>query len=485
MVNAPHEGLFRGPQSLRRRGEWKLLTICIVLVAVVVPGVARLVGNSFAIQEFALIIIGGMLLISLGRGRLLGSSIRVHEKQFGDIAALVADCARTLGVATPQVFVRDDPFVPLVAIGIGEPYALIISAQWVGHLKPQELRFLVGRELAHIAAGHTRLTSLLSTNGRENPLVAFAFGAWLRRIEYTADRVGLLCCDSLENAYNAIAVSAFHALGRTIDHRSFAEQRASIQSDQTLRMGEWLSATPYATNRMHALATFTAHPLYAAWRPRFESGNPVVTPASTDRSDGLPIEAFANFPRRLAAFAIDSTLVSIIFSKAVAIKADLSAPVTTIAPDAVKAAAKLGELAQKNSDQDAQVKAGLEAAQHALAHLPASTTSFLHFSNITIDPGFLFLFAYVIVLVAIAGQTFGMMVMDLRVVTDGSSRVGLGRTIARYVVGLITFVFVYGFVRMFARVQPFEKMTGTRLMQGNAVPQSTPPLFTEPQPQRA
>ncbi len=482
LVNGARAGLFRGPQSLRLRGEWALLAMCIILVAVVVPGLARLIGNSFAIQEFALIIIGGMLLISLGRGRLLGSSIRVHEKQFGDIAELVTDCARTLGTSVPQVFVRDDPFVPLVAIGIGEPYALIISAQWVGHLKPQEMRFLVGRELAHIAAGHTRLTSLLSTNGRENPLVAFAFGAWLRRIEYTADRVGLLCCDSLENAYDAIAVSAFHALGRTIDHRAFAEQRASIESDQTLRMGEWLSATPYATNRMHALAAFTAHPLYAAWRPRFESGYPVVAPASADRSGGVPIKAFASFPRRIAAFTIDSTLVSIIFSKAVEIKADLSAPAAAVAPGAIKAAKAIGELAHKTDDPDA--KAGLEAAQQALAQFPASTTSLLHLPHITFDPG-LFLFAYVILLVAIAGQTFGMMVMDLRVVTDRFSRVGLGRAIARYVVGLLTFFFIYGFVRMFSRVQPFEKMTGTRLVQGNAVPQSTPPLFTEPQPQRA
>ncbi len=483
MVDGAPQGLFRGPLSLRIKGEWTLLAICIILVAAVVPGAARLIGNSFAIQEFALIIIGGMLLISLGRGRLLGSSIRVQEKQFGDIAELVADCARILGVSMPQVFVRDDPFVPLVAIGIGEPYALIISAQWVGHLKPQELRFLVGRELAHIAAGHTRLTSLLSTNGRENPLVAFAFGAWLRRVEYTADRVGLLCCNTLEEAYNAIAVSAFHSLGRTIDHRAFAEQRASIQSDQTLRMGEWLSATPYATNRMHALAAFTAHPLYAAWRPRFESGHPVVARSSADRSGGVPIKAFASFPRRLSALVIDSTLVSIIFSKAAAIKADFSESAVTVAPNAAKAVKKLSELAQKTTDPDA--KAGIEAAQHAISQLPVSATPFLTLPHVTISPGYFFLFAYVIIFVAVAGQTFGMMVMDLRVLTERFSRVGLGRAIARYVIGVLTFAFVYGFVRVFSRIQPFEKISGTRLVQGNAVPQSTLPSLSEPQPQRA
>lgn len=482
MVTAEPTSFVRGPQSLRVPGEWWVLGICIVLVAGVVPGVARLIGNTFAIQEFALLIIGGMLIISLGRGRLLGSSIRVHERQFGDIAALVEDCARTLGVSTPQVFVRDDPFVPLVAIGIGEPYAVIISSQWVGHLKPQELRFLVGRELAHIAAGHTRLTSLLSTNGRENPLVAFAFGAWLRRIEYTADRVGLLCCDSLESAYTAIAVSAFHSLGRTIDHRAFAEQRAAIQSDQTLRMGEWLSAVPYATNRMHALATFAAHPLYRYWRPRFETGRPVVIAPLVDRSDGVPAKAFASFPRRLAAFAIDATLIQILYSKAVDLKATFHTPGPELKTDAVSAAKKLAEIATTSHDPD--VKQALDAVKEVAAGLPPDA----HLVTNWPLPGMPFfgnviLFVYVIVLVAIAGQSFGMMVMDLRVVTDRFTRVGMWRAFARYAVGFLTFAFVYGFFRIFARVQPFEKISGTRLVQGNAVAHASSPLVSEPQPQ--
>ena len=484
MVEVEPTSLVRGPQSLRVPGEWWLLGICVVLVAGVVPGVARLIGNTFAIQEFALLIIGGMLLVSLGRGRLLGSSIRVHERQFGDIAALVEDCARTLGVPTPQVFVRDDPFVPLVAIGIGEPYALIISSQWVGHLKPQELRFLVGRELAHISAGHTRLTSLLSTNGRENPLVAFAFGAWLRRIEYTADRVGLLCCDSLENAYTAIAVSAFHSLGRTIDHRAFAEQRAAIQSDQTLRMGEWLSAVPYATNRMHALAVFTAHPLYRYWRLRFETGCSVVVAPRVDRSDGIPAKAFASFPRRLAAFTIDATLIQILYSKAVDVKATFDTPGPELKTHAVAAAKKLAEIAKTSTDPD--IRRGLDAMKDVAAQLPPNVHVATHWSLLpgTALFGNLILFIYVIVLVAIAGQSFGMMVMDLRVVTERFTRVGLWRTLARYVVGALTFGFVYGFFRIFARVQPFEKISGTRLVQGNAVAQTSLPLVIESQPQR-
>lgn len=104
--------------------------------------------------------------------------------------------------------------MPVVAIGRGEPYALAPSAYWVELYSPDELRFTVGRELALVAAGHAKITSLMSASGRDNPLVSVAFGAGLRTIEYTADRVGLLCCGSLSTATSAMAISAFQHVGR-------------------------------------------------------------------------------------------------------------------------------------------------------------------------------------------------------------------------------------------------------------------------------
>ena len=77
---------------------------------------------------------------------------------------------------------------------------------------------MIGRELGHIASGHTRLTSLLSVNGNENVIVSLVFGAWLRKLELTCDRVGLLCCGSLDSAMRAVAISSFGHFGRKIDH---------------------------------------------------------------------------------------------------------------------------------------------------------------------------------------------------------------------------------------------------------------------------
>ena len=121
---------------------------------------------------------------------------------------------------------------------------MVISAQFVEHFQPDELRFLIGRELGHIASGHTRYTSLLSSNGRENGVIAVAFGAWLRRIDYTADRVGLLCCGSLDAAMRAIAVSAFGSVGRRVDLGAFASQLKELHAEPSLRLAEWTASTP-------------------------------------------------------------------------------------------------------------------------------------------------------------------------------------------------------------------------------------------------
>ena len=214
-------------------------------------------------QEIALLVVVAMVYVAFARGRLLGGGLRIHAGQFAHVHAVVEECARMLRMPTPHVFVRDDPFVPVVGIGIGDPYAIVISAQIVEHFQDDELRFLIGRELGHIASGHTRFTSLMSSNGRENGIITIAFGAWLRTIDYTADRVGLLCCGSLDAAIRAIAVSTFSTVGRKIDLGAFAEQLKELHAEPSLRMAEWTASTPYATNRIAALHRFARDPLYA------------------------------------------------------------------------------------------------------------------------------------------------------------------------------------------------------------------------------
>jgi Zn-dependent protease with chaperone function/uncharacterized RDD family membrane protein YckC len=416
--------LFSGRQSLRVRGERMtfVLTLCSLPLTVVVLG--WVFQHQITWQEITLLVVVAMVYVAFARGRLLGGGLRIHAGQFSQIHAVVDECARMLRMPTPHVFIRDDPFVPVVAIGIGDPYAVVISAQYVEHFRDDELRFLIGRELGHIASGHTRYTSLMSSNGRENGVLAIALGAWLRRIDYTADRVGLLCCGSLDAAMRAIAVAAFGSVGRKVDLRAFAEQLKELHAEPSLRLAEWTASTPYATNRIAALHRFARDPLYVTWAPRFAEG------ASAPEVAGNAEAAFAGFWRRAWAFAIDIVVIQ------------------TLAPAA-----------------GSVIKTGMLQGGTVLFSSAHTKITFANNDSL-LFPLFLL---YAIVLVALAGQTLGMMISDVRVVAaNRDARVGFGRAIARYASFVVSLFALVGVFSLFRRVQPYEKWSRTRLISGSA-----------------
>jgi Zn-dependent protease with chaperone function/uncharacterized RDD family membrane protein YckC len=430
--------LFSGPESLRARGEratfaWTLLSLPL---SVLILG--WLLQHAITWQEIALLLVLAMVYVSFTRGRLLGAGLRVHAGQFAHIHAVVEECARMMRMPTPHVFVRDDPFVPVVAVGIGEPYAIVISAQFVDHFRDDELRFLVGRELGHIAAGHTRFTSLLSANGRETGVIALAFGAWLRRIEYTGDRIGLLCCGSLDTAMRAIAVATFGSVGRKVDLAAFAGQLKELHAEPSLRLAEWTASTPYSTNRIAALHRFARDPLFLAWAPRFAAN--AAAPAVPDAREAV----YAGFWRRTWAFLIDVAVIQ------------------AIVPAAAAVQERVVSLKQLAADPDVA-----PIVNKIAKDLGAGGNVHISFGG---NPLLWIVFgAYAIVLVALVGQTVGMMICDLRVVTvNRDPRVGFGRAIGRYLSLVASLFAIVGWLSLFRRVQPYEKWSSTRLVSGSA-----------------
>ncbi len=438
--------LFAGTSSLRTPHERTALSVTLVVLAIVLP-LAGFLSEFLSWHSLAIVAVVGMVFVALSRGRLLGTSVRVHREQFPDVYEIVERCAHKLAMPVPNIFLRDDDVVAVAAVGIGEPYSIVLSTKYLRELQPDELAFVVGRELGHIAAGHTRYTSLLSINGRENPLISIAFGVWLRKLEYTADRVGLLLGGSLDAAHRAIAVTTFHRLGRTVDLRQFAEQRNDLQREPSLRMGEWLASTPYAVHRMAALDAFAQTPLAAEWRTHLERGieRPVIASDPTDAA--LERTGYAGFWRRAAAFSIDAMLCAAILPSIE------NARVERTVPDAV---------AELSPEEKAKIPAAtLKAMQHLdKVHVAFDPTLFIVSGCIAV---------YVVVLVALLGQTFGMLVMDMRVVDERLQRIGPLRAIGRYLCLIASCFFVYPLFRIFGRVQPFEKWSGTRLVQARAL----------------
>jgi Zn-dependent protease with chaperone function/uncharacterized RDD family membrane protein YckC len=435
------QNLFAGAESLRVRGERVSLWSCILLAPAVIA-LASLIFPGVSMSEFILLIVGGMLFVSISRGRLLGSSIRIEGRQLPEIAEVAESVAKRIGLPAPQIFVRDDPFVPISSAGIGEPYSLVISSQYYEHLRRGELAFLIARELGHIAAGHTRLTSLLSASGRENPVVALVFGAWLRKTEYTADRVGLLCCDSLDEALGAISITTFHSIGRRVDMRVLAEQRRELDADPTLRMGEWITGVPYATNRLDALRAFAASPLASIWQRRLrdaaaaapDGDAAAIAARREDEGSGTVTKReCAPLFRRVAAVALDLAVLDAIFKTALVV--EISDAVTP--------------------SHAASIPAFLRPL---LSHVHVLDP----FSVVTIFA----LFAYSAILVGFSGQTLGMMIMELRVVTTTYGRPTLVQSFWRYTIGLCCLMSALVLLGLFARIQLHDRLSRTRLIRG-------------------
>jgi len=438
------DGLFKGPDSVRVRGERAALVWSLLLMPLSIALISAIF-KSVSMSELVLLLVGGMVLVSIQRGRLLGSSIRLHAGQFPEVFAIVERTAERLGVDVPQVFIRDDVFVPISAVGMGQPYSLMISSQYLEHLRDGELAFLVARELGHIAAGHTRLTSLLSASGRENPVIALIFGAWLRRTEYTADRIGLLCGATLSDAVGAIAITTFHAIGRRVDLKLLAEQQVELESDPTLRMGEWVGGVPYATKRIEQLSTFDASPLAATWRERLAQPKVVevdvageLEPAgSVQRRDCAPVI------RRLLALTIDAFVVSAIFK---------NTDVVNVATD-------------ESDTKHKVVFHGVHVAWPMLAQLGSDTASILFG-----------LLMYSAILVALTGQTLGMMVMELRVVTTQYRRPTIAQAVWRYATGGLSILTTFALVGFFMRIHPHDYLSRTRLVRGRSLRPREKPL---------
>jgi Zn-dependent protease with chaperone function len=443
--------LCSGPASLRVKGEQRNLVLCLLSTPVTIALVGLLF-KAVTVSDLLLLVIAGMVFVSLSRGRLLGSSIRVHDRQFPELHAIVASTAQRLGISPPQIFVRDDPFVPVSAVGLGEPYALMISSQYLEYLKPGELRFLVARELGHIAAGHTRLTSLLSVSGRENFAIGLIFGAWLRCTEYTADRVGMLCTESADDAIGAIAITTFHAMGRRMDASVLGEQRSAIEADQTLRRGEWIGPMPYATSRIDQLERFERGDLRRFWMTELEKPRALATAEAIDPHEVVQKRDLAPNWRRVFALFLDLTVVQLVLHTTLSATAD----------------ERTGKNLGPTTDLGEVLK---DLGIHTNLHVTGSSALY---SASTIET-LLGFFAYSAILVALSGQTLGMMVADVRVVTKTFGAMSIWRSIWRYAVATFDLLaFPIAMTGFFTRVHVHDRLSGSRLVRRGAVPLQVP-----------
>ncbi len=465
--------LFTGPSSLRHPRERLALVGTLIFALPVAYVIGLVLHEAITYQEVALFIVIAMLYVTLARGRLIGSSVMIHEAQYPRVFAIVRRACAALEIPMPLVFVREDYNVPAAALGFGEPYALIVSSHWIEHFEDDELAFVIGRQLGHIAAGHTRYLSLLSVNGNENPLIALVFGAWLRACDYTCDLVGLLVCGSLDAATRAIAVSSFHHFGRHVNVAQFAEQGSEIAGDPVLRLGEWLGAEPYATNRIANMRRFEGSAHFAIMENWFLRETATEPPALPQRGQ-MHVERSdcAGWWRRAVALIIDIVVVGAAITAISSGAQHEAGPVVT-APATTTVSVPNGT----SSPATKKIKHYDGLLNFLGAHVSYYGITFdtdgplgAVFGRVgTYFGSFVAVAAYLALLVGLVGQSFGMMITGLRVVTTDFRPPGIGRALWRYTIGWIFWLPILAISPFMRKVMLHDRWSGTRLITSERI----------------
>lgn len=171
------------------------------------------------------------------RLELLGSVIRVDDRQFPVVHRLLTDVCTVLDAPrVPELYVSANPVPVAVTIGMDRP-VIVLSSGLVDLLDEDELGFVVGHELGHAMSGHAVYQTLLQRliqlsavltavpiGGMGIRLIMAALMEWSRKAELSADRAGLLATQDPAVAFRTHMKLASGGHLEDLDQTSFFAQ---------------------------------------------------------------------------------------------------------------------------------------------------------------------------------------------------------------------------------------------------------------------
>jgi len=197
---------------------------------------------------------------------LVEQATQVTPQTSPELAEIVQDCVERVRPGAVQVFVVRERQMNAYTFGLHEPQSIVLYSPLLKVMDADELRFIIGHEMGHVALGHTWINSILggmagvpTTLGAAVILTA-AFRWWNRACEYSADRSGMLACRDPKKAVSAM-------LKLVAGHGSLDEamQAVDAQDDSVANvLAESFSTHPMLIRRINELRKWVATAEYAA-----------------------------------------------------------------------------------------------------------------------------------------------------------------------------------------------------------------------------
>lgn len=202
--------------------------------------------------------------------RYIGRSLKVGPRQLPKVHQIAKECAETLGIAMPALYLTNHPQMNAFTFGTQEDSFIVVHSQLVDHFTEDELRFVIGHEMGHIQNKHVvYLTTMMLLSQLPailkplQPVVTAALRTWSRRAELTCDRAGVLCCRDLEVAERTFVKMASGSTKHydDIDVDAYLEQLEESRKGVG-RFTEVFDSHPLLPKRVAALRVFAESAYY-------------------------------------------------------------------------------------------------------------------------------------------------------------------------------------------------------------------------------
>ncbi len=255
------------------------LTIILVLAVIVVTATATVCGSVVFV---ALMLVLAYMLNSVHHDALVKSARAVTPENLPRLERLVRECAARLRPGKTQTYIAPGRILNAYTFGLTAPRTVVVYAGMLEVMDEDELKFVVGHELGHVALGHTWLNSLVGgMAGIPSPygaavLLYFAFRWWNRVCEYSADRAGLLACGQPEKAISALVKLTGRGVRSTQSLQQRLARLETEDDDLGNILGEMLSTHPMIVKRIHALRSYAVSPEYRALQARISGISPLL-----------------------------------------------------------------------------------------------------------------------------------------------------------------------------------------------------------------
>ncbi len=190
-----------------------------------------------------------------------GTLVRIGPRQFPEFHDRAQQAAEFLSSPPVPVYVKRSSEMSIYTLGLWQRPIIVVTSSLVDQMDLDNLQFFIGREIGHIAAGHTWLRTLLKPVGSEVPVIgrllnSVVFGDWINRTEYTADRAGFIACRSLTTSVSTmLKFGVGIRLFEKLDISEFLQQLNEVRNVRG-RMTEIVAEQPYLTKRVRSLVGF-------------------------------------------------------------------------------------------------------------------------------------------------------------------------------------------------------------------------------------